>query len=495
MASMADLVRLRSPLDEADLAWLRLLVAEWRLLSDLSFSDLLLYVLSRDEQRLVVVAAQRPTTGPTALVEDHVGREVGRSHRPLVDAAFRDGARHRRGDPELADGIPVRVEAIPVRRAGRVLAVVLRTGTLVSVRMPSRLELAYQDAASLLAQMMVEGRFPSVELAGDGDVPRVGDGFVRLDPDGVVTYASPNAVSAYRSLGLVGDLLGASLGETTASLVRKDGPTHESLAHSLSGRSYRLIEITGTDVALSARVIPLALAEQHSGAIVMVRDVTDVRDRERQLLTKEATIREIHHRVKNNLQTVAALLRLQARRVDGQDAREALGEAERRIGTIAIVHEVLASTAEGWIDFDEVVDQLLTAVPDMLSAEAPPSVSREGSIGVVRGEQATSLAMVLTELLTNAARHAFPKGAGGAAADVPARVVVRLSRDGDSATMAVTDNGAGLPDVVSPGPSSLGLQIVRTLLADLAGRLELSSARPNGAVATVTAQLGGPPTT
>ena len=116
---------------------------------------------------------------------------------------------------------------------------------------------------------------------------------------------------------------------------------------------------------LILRAIPLRPSGEHIGALVLLRDVTDLRRRDRELVTKDATIREIHHRVKNNLQTVAALLRLQARRIDSESGREALEEAVRRVGSIAIVHETLSQTFEEEVDFDEVADRLRVMVAEV----------------------------------------------------------------------------------------------------------------------------------
>ena len=168
---------------------------------------------------------QRP--GP-AYVEDLVGSFVPRGRRALVDAAYDAGVIRRDGDPEWWDDVPVRVEAIPVRRDDLVLAVVARNTNLISVRTPSRLELAYLESAALLAKLVAEGRFPDAGTDVGGQAgPRVGDGFIRLGTDGVVTYASPNALSAYRRLGLTADLVGERLGEVTARLAPPRVPSRK----------------------------------------------------------------------------------------------------------------------------------------------------------------------------------------------------------------------------------------------------------------------------
>ncbi len=262
----------------------------------------------------------RPTTGPTAYVDDIVGTFVPAGRRPHLDIAYAEGRLVREGDPEWRDDVPVRAETIPVRRGSRVIAVVGRNTNLLGVRTPSRLELSYLQTAADLTQMIAGGHFPVPGQRSDhADTPRVGDGFLRVDEQGRVVYASPNALSVYRRLGHSGDLDGLRLSEVTRELVpSRLRPDEETLSAVLGGRANRDAEIGTDSVSLIVRAIPLRPHGRLIGALVLVRDVTDLRSRDRELVTKDATIREIHHRVKNNLQTVAALLRLQARRMDSR---------------------------------------------------------------------------------------------------------------------------------------------------------------------------------
>src|SRR3954449_7817653 len=343
VASLIELVRAHTDLDEGDIAWLQLLQADWQIIADLSFADLILWLPDRVGQGFWAGGQMRPTTGPTAYVDDVLGTFVPVGRRPLLDVAYGQGRLVREGDPEWRDNVPVRVEVIPVRRAGRVIAVIARNTNLLGVRTPSRLELTYLQTAADLTQMIANGYFPSVGQRSDhADTPRVGDGAVRVDADGKVEYASPNALSAFRRLGLSGDLAGLSLADLTRELVPpRNRPDEETLSAVLGGRAHRDTELGDDGVSLIVRAIPLKSRGEHVGGLVLMRDVTDLRRRDRELVTKDATIREIHHRVKNNLQTVAALLRLQARRMDSSDAKAALEEAVRRVGSIAIVHETL----------------------------------------------------------------------------------------------------------------------------------------------------------
>ncbi len=167
---------------------------------------------------------------------------------------------------------------------------------------------------------------------------------------------------------------------------------------------------------------------------MLLRDVSELRRRERELLTKDATIREVHHRVKNNLQTVAALLRLQARRIPSEEGRAALQEAMRRVATIALVHETLSEGLGETVDFDDVVERTVVKLAvELAGANAPVSVHREGRFGELRAENATPLALVLTELVTNAVEHGLANGGG--------TVTIIAHRDGRSLRAVVKDDG------------------------------------------------------
>jgi two-component sensor histidine kinase len=306
-----------------------------------------------------------------------------------------------------------------------------------------------------------------------------------------VTYASPNALSVYRRLGLSGDLDGQVLADLTRSLVPpRRRPDEETLSAVLGGRVHRDTEVGDDRVSLIVRSIPLRAQGEHVGALVLVRDVTDLRRRDRELVTKDATIREIHHRVKNNLQTVAALLRLQARRIDAPEAKLALEEAVRRVGTIAIVHETLSQEVLDEVGFDEIADRLGVMVTEVGARADRLVVRREGSFGLLPNETATALAMVLTELLQNAVEHGYPEesaqepGSAGSIVVEPERIAGRLR-------VTVDDDGVGLPGGFDLDTSvNLGLSIVRTLVeSELGGLLELRPRAGRGARAVVDVPL------
>ena len=487
MSTLAELVRARTDLTRLDLEHLQRLVVEWQLIADLSFADLVLWVRSL-EGHWVAVAHMRPTTGPTAYPLDVVGGEV--DDNPGVERAWREGRIVRDGQPAWPVKGPVRTEAIPVRRGERVIAVLSRDTNLGLARVLSQLELTYLTSAGELVQMVSEGTFPFPGSNPDPEhSPRVGDGLLRLDRTGHVVYASPNALSAYRRLGVTGDLLGQHLGHTIARLSAGPGRLDEprgsaALAAALRFREPRDSEVEAQGAVVLLRALPMVPGNEPRGALVLVRDVTEVRRRDRQIMGKDATIREIHHRVKNNLQTVAALLRMQARRMTDPAAQAALQESVRRVASIAVVHETLSLALDENVAFDGIADKVLAMCAEVATTGAPVVVVRTGSFGVLSAEVATPLSMVLTELVQNAVEHAYPNGQEG-------RIEVGVERLGDVVSVEVVDDGAGLPEGFDLATSTrLGLHIVRTLLdGELGGQLVLESAPVRGTVARLTVPL------
>ena len=506
MPSLSDLARRDTTLTAGDLEWLHALVSDWQLIADLSFADLILWAPLRDERGWLAMAQMRPTTGPTAVHDDVVGLRIKADQRPLLNDALTQQRICREGDPDWTTGVPVRAETIPVTRSDRVIAVIERSTNLSAARTPSRLELTYLRGADDLARMVAEGTFP---FPGEEPIlvrsPRVGDGLLRLGQSGRVTYASPNALSAYRRLGLTADLVGSELGPVTARLCTPGEPIDDSLMVVASGRRPRETEVEGNGSVVQLRAIPLVVGGSRTGALILVRDVTELRRRERELLSKDATIREIHHRVKNNLQTVAALLRLQARRLTEPEARAALEEAVRRVGSIAVVHETLSLTPDEIVDFDDIAARVVTMAIEVSGPELGIAPRLTGTFGKLPAAIATPLAMVLTELVQNALQHglapvtqpgASEPGESGLAASaghgiltatgLTASLEVTARRRPGKLTVMVADTGSGLP----PGfdlhsATSLGLQIVRTLVvAELGGSLEITD-RPGGGTLVV----------
>jgi two-component sensor histidine kinase len=461
-------------LDQADR--LRELVANWQLLADLSFADLILWVPIRKDIKMwpsghIAIAHIRPTTAATVFTNDVIGDEIAWGIRTNIDEALSHGEIIRDSQFEQPGMMLVKEEAIPVTFNGQAIAVISRHRDVEQMRTAGKLEINYREIAHQLYQMVAEGNFP-YKNAGSliEPAPRVGDGLIRLDVNGVISFASPNAKSAFSRMGWHGDLEGHNLGEAAQQVsITTENPHEEGIKTQLNGKTLRRVEIENKGTTIDFLVLPLIQGEDRIGAIVLLQNVTELRRLDRALVTKDATIREIHHRVKNNLQTVSALLRLQSRRIDDPSAAAALDEAVRRIASIALVHETLSNSDETTVAFDEVLTSLVTHSLELSPRMGQLKIERIGKIGSLESRLATPLSLVVTELIHNALEHGL--------ATSGTQLRIELQRYSNEGLVTISDDGVGLPDGFNLATSAnLGLQIVLTLTEnELNGELKLES--------------------
>lgn len=478
MSTLSDLVHAQGILTDADVEWLHRLAGDGQLLADLASADIVIWIQTSDGS-FIAVTHSRPSGAATLFYRDLVGEKVRPQWRTQVQAAFESGEIVDSSSPDWFEETPTRVRAVPIVRQQnqeepRLIGVLTRHTNLGEARMPSRQQISFDECANDLFRMVTTGEFPdlSAPTAPRRGAPRASDGLIRLDVDGISTFASPNALSAFNRMGFEDELEGESLAEVTTQLVPPSRQVDESLPVVVTGRAPWRTDMEARGVTVSLRAIPLKDSGNRIGAIVLCRDVSELRHQEQELITKDATIREIHHRVKNNLQTVASLLRIQARRTHSDEAREALTQAMRRVESIAVVHDTLASGLAQTVDFDDVFDRVLKLVAEV--AAAPNTRARtqlEGRFGVLPSEYATPLALALTEVVTNAVEHGLK--------DQEGVVSIEASRTSEQLRVTVTDSGHGLPEGrVGQG---LGTQIVRTLIqGELSGSIQWKGAEGEG---------------
>ncbi len=512
--------------DDGPRRHIRQLMSWWSLLADLSFSDLLLFVPGRvsslddlpdevsepdadvidgtarpwrhlnTDSPLTVIGQIRPTTGRTLYRDDHVGLCVTAGERPLVSEAF------ARGVTVTGEGLRVpgdrraRITAVPVMFDGVTIAVMSRevTPRFVDIRDPGELERTYIATFDRLARMVATGQFPYRDAEDtDEGAPRVGDGLFLTDETTRIGFASPNAVSALHRIGVGGNVHGRRVRDLDL------GP--DVVGHAISGGIPVVGEVEHRSVTVQLQALPLTDTPVRN-ALVLLRDVTELRRRDQLLISKEATIREIHHRVTNNLQTVSSLLRIQARRLESREANRALEEAGRRIRAIALVHQTLSTETTDDVDFCSVAETLTETMRQSITfPERPIEFTVSCEAGMLPSQMATSLAVVLNELLQNAVDHAFPKlwaiedhtfaqppTSDSSGPDEPEQdevplgcVEVEISRlPGDRLSMVVRDDGVGIPERYNAQRSGgLGTSIVRALCgADLGGTFEVRRRTP-----------------
>lgn len=486
MTGPGELALARTDLAPRQLAHLQRLLASWSVLADLSFSDLLLVVgatpSSGDEPSLVVMGQIRPSNRPTMLERDLVGETVPCSEWPLCAAALEGGeiVRGETDHPLLGASVPV--ENVPVRLEADVIGVMMRVFSRAVATPVSMYEKHYYDVFGRLVRMMTHAEFPFLsEDIGTVETPRVGDGFVLVAADGRVEFASPNAINALHRMGVYSTPEGHTLTAlgVEVSAVQRSFEVGFPVVEEVERRP---------DVAVLLQCIPLLDSHEATGGVVLMRDVTDVRRLDRLLVSKDAAIREVHHRVKNNLQTISSLLSLQARRLETEDGREALAEAERRVRSIAAVHEILSRDASDQVPFKDIVVSLVRMAQDSVVSARPVEISMTGDLGDVSADVATPLAVALAEILQNAVEHAFgpllegDTASGGGSPTGHVWITLRRDHERHECTVSVRDDGRGLdPSFDIERTTSLGLSIVRDLVrSQLSGTMQMGPADGGG---------------
>jgi len=458
-----------SALPEPVRAHLANVSANLQLVADMAYGDVALAV-PRPDGQLVVIADARPNTAVAPFASSRSGHTLSRDDEPEAYDAITAAEQVGLGRRRVARGIKYSTAAWPIGRPVP-YAVVVRDLAEQVLDSAGAMEKAFMDVAEELLDSLADGPLADVRT-GDpfSTVRTAGDGVMRVNSTGQVAYASPNAVNIMRLAGVDSSLVGMP-------------------ASSLPGGGFGISPVLGTrdaiavDTDVAERVLGYRSIGLPAGALVLVEDLTEARRREAEIKVKEATIREVHHRVKNNLQTIASLLRIQARRSDSEEARRALAEATERVGSMAVVHDLLAGSDEERVDFAAAARTVVDLVRRGLVGEGGSiDVVVEGSTGDVDAHTATSLALAVAELVHNALEHGMLGRESG-------RVEVTMRRVPGELVLTVRDDGTGLPEGFEPVSSAnLGLAIVRTVVEDdLRGTLVFSGGR--GTTVTVRVPL------
>lgn len=471
------------------------------IVADLSRADILLYGRKSDQEAIVLAHAQ-PHSLAHVYNKSREGYVVSSKTRPEVMQALIFGQPQKEHRSFIAEGAPVVRQALPVffpppvatcdygtepKEKSRVVATLIFVTNLIEYERHRLRSGIFRQALKKLQIMVSYGRVPGAEqLSPFGEQ----DGLIFVDSAGVVQYVSGIASNLYRRLGYKETLVGRHLAalETTDEEIRqavleqnrcleretKEGDRfwiHKALPLFSYSTNYRL------RLKLLSRA---PLVEKPYGVMIALQDATESRRQDQEIRVKNAMIQEVHHRVKNNLQTIAGLLRMQARRVKSEEARQVLDETLNRILSIAVIHEFLSNENSNIINIKEVSQRIVAQFRQgMLNPDKEIQLELTGEPIHLPARQATACSLIINELLQNAIEHGFEHKQEGL-------VRINLADEGDEVIINVTDNGDGLPpNFQLDQADSLGFHIVKILVEeDLKGQLHLENG--NGLSVTVT---------
>lgn len=439
-------------------------------LADLAHARVRLYLLRRDQKSFVIAAEHWPHTVFLVPEEPGLGQVVRAIEEPLLCRAMRTG-RFVQGKREWNYGSMIDMMAEPVRDGNALLGIVCfeTTSENRAIEGYSRL----LDAARLL----LKNARKQLDAAMYQHLS-TSDGIIITDQFNRITFATTAATRIFRVLG-VGSLIGGHLFDRKIT-------QHITKETQVTSRPWeREIEVGG--LVLLERNLAIKEGGRLLCRIVIVSDLTEVREKDREIKVQSAVIQEIHHRVKNNLQTIASLLRMQARRSKSADVKAALKEGVNRILSIAIVHEFLSEQGHALVNVKEIAEKIFNLVAmSMVDRDFELEAICKGEPLILPSSYASSIGLVLNELVLNATEHGFEGRHAG-------RICLAMREDATSCELTFTDDGIGLPEGFDAEHArSLGVSIMRTLIeGDLGGTIRYDAAPGGGTRVTITFPKNG----
>lgn len=451
--------------------------------ADVSRADLML-VAPVSAQRGLVLHHVMPISISSHYATVQSGRTLSADEEPLIVHALAHGRGGRRQRELVSSGAPVFQDVYPILgEQDRLIAVFVVETSLFALERHRRRDPNFRHAVDWLQTMCLRG-----ELASAEELSRFGlyDGIYLVDRGRTIRYISGIAANLFRTIGLAVDMDDQPLAELEpeddriVADVLKDRRCIEARHETADGRVWvrKAIPLYKSPTLRHLRYhgpgwrwLRLPTPNEVDAVLVLIHNATDAVARQRELNVKSAIIQEIHHRVKNNLQTIAAILRIQSRRVKNSETKRHLGDAVNRILSVAVIHEFLSEDEHRPINIRDLCQRIVAQVEQVAgNPEQEIEISVRGPNIRLPAGQATPVALVLNELVLNALEHGLVGHAKG-------WITIDLQDLGHEVRVAVRNSGTSLPDDFDAGQvASLGLQIVRTLVQDdLKGELQITA--------------------
>ncbi|MCG8564874.1 MAG: PAS domain-containing sensor histidine kinase [Desulfobacterales bacterium] len=449
-----ELCRQHTDLESADIKKLEDLAMGLGVIADLNGADIFIDCCTRDADVAVVVAQAQPTNVPSLYKGSVVGQFAYRSKEPAVLRTMELGLPTTDLRAVTQENKNVRQDVSPIKnKEGRVIGTLIaEKDVTASLKAEKDLSVLARTTENLMDALMSPQRSASC-------IPQhVTDGIVMFDAQGACTYANPVAEALYRKLGYMGNLVGIRFSSMTLDGIR--------LADVMEKQQLSPHEVKVGEFVLHLKYAVLKNKDlELMGIVMLISDVTDVRKKEEELILKSVAISEIHHRVKNNLQTIASLLRLQSRRIEDDSARTAFSKSITRVLSIAATHEILALEGVDDVDIKTMLKRIHESITTSgLISNRGVRISIEGDSFMIGSEAATSIALVVNEVVQNSLNYAFVGRDRG-------RITIQICKGTMYSNIAITDDGIGY-DTEKVRQGNLGTKIVKRIVeGTLKGKL------------------------
>ena len=437
------------------------------LIADLSRANVFVDCMTKERKYAIVVAEAAPTTAKSVYKDSVIGKVAYEAFEPAVFYTLRTGKHMFLNRAITQEGKMVEQSVIPIKGLRNAVIGTLIMEKDISEKIQHQNELKTlsitTEALSEILIRMTENRPIIPEV--------IGEALFFTKPNGTILYFNPPAMN------LVLEVCQTEC--QSGRLIQQYFPRLQEILHI---REELLIEeLKIANKVFEVKRVNLNLDDELNGVFIILRDLTELREKERELIVKSVAIREIHHRVKNNLQTVASLLRLQIKRKVSEESKVYLSESLNQVLSIASVYElILSGSSMDEVDIYSLIERignLLVYGEDRRSKDI--TIRYAGSSLILPSKVAVSVAIIINEIIQNCLKHAFAEMREG-------EIEVKFQHEQEYATVQVKDNGGGFSPKAKP---SLGLEIVTMMVEhDLLGKLMIEEST-QGTTVTVTFPL------
>lgn len=468
MQSIRELCTSATTLSEDDILIMEDLASKLQIFADLSQADMFIDCPTADRSSALVIAQASPATARSLYSGSVVGQLATAVNEPAVMYCLTTGKPVIGSRGVSQEQVVMRQSVVPITNTqGETIGTLITEQDISKqVEQEKNVEML-KETTEQLSETLIQFAIPDMPISS-----LLHEGMIMFDQSGTITYANGRAHKLLALVGFDPPERGVAIERifswrvSPENFVRNGGFIQEELS---KGKHFIMMK------AVSAARKPDVI-----GGIILLRDISDIREKEKQLMIKSAVIKEIHHRVKNNLQTISSLLRLQMRRSQSAEIEKVYRESINRINSIAIIHEYLAQDGLEMVDFKEILTKISKIiVSSMRRSEQTIQVVVTGESVYLPSNKATSFALIVTELIQNSMIHGFREQQEG-------KVVIALVPKENFVSLSVTDDGIGIEDteqVLKKG--HLGLKIVDTLVReDLEGTMHFRNTG-NGTEVTI----------
>lgn len=445
---LRQLCKTHTDLSEEDICILENIEKNLHLISKLTGEFIFIDCLTMDLNTAIVVAEARPSNYSGLYKHSVTGKLALRKNEPAALRTLELGIETTDLKAITQENMMVKQKTVPIKNdSGKIIGVLIMEKDITDEVSQSKNMEILSETTEQLAQTLIDLKDNDESTV---DYNLINDAIVIFDEHGISVYANYNAEELYKKLGYKDKIVGMKFN----NLALKETKFYELIKEKKS------LEFETTVGRLSFQVKYAVTQKNHMHRVIMlIKDITDIKQKEKELILKSVALKEIHHRVKNNLQTIASILRLQSRRINIPEAKKSFNDSISRILSIAAVHEVLAQNGIEDIDIKNILAKIKdNAVRNGIQCNKTINIELLGDTFNVNSDKATSIAIVINELLENSIKHAFNEVLEG-------NIQIIVKKGIMYSSISIIDNGRGF-DFNLRKNDSLGLTIVNSIIKD-----------------------------